>query len=155
MKRSDLRELAKLGMPTRLRQIEDQLAAWHTEFPELFISKTPPQLLKPALNETVKRTWGGARTAALVRTAPKLKSKSKKYSSPLQVTKRRQRSLETLNMIEENGPMTSEALKAKGIDIRAVLPLVRRGYLKHTTAGFTRLGKEFTVKKAWKKRKAA
>jgi hypothetical protein len=47
MNKQELHELAKVGMVTRLRQIERDLAAAFAEFPDLFLSATPPQLLRP------------------------------------------------------------------------------------------------------------
>lgn len=46
MTNEELRELAAAGVSQRIHAIEQQLATYHQEWPELFISPTPPILLK-------------------------------------------------------------------------------------------------------------
>lgn len=51
MKREELRAYAIPGVRLQLRAIEQRLAAYHEEFPEVFISKTPPVLVKADAKE--------------------------------------------------------------------------------------------------------
>lgn len=46
MTKEELRELAVWGMRRKLQEVEQQLAEWHREFPELFISESRPLLLR-------------------------------------------------------------------------------------------------------------
>ncbi len=50
MTNEELRELAAAGVSLRIHTIEQQLATYHKEWPELFASPTPPQLLKVPTN---------------------------------------------------------------------------------------------------------
>jgi len=45
--RTEMYELAKVGMREKLKATEAQIHAWYREFPELFLG--PPQLLRPEL----------------------------------------------------------------------------------------------------------
>jgi hypothetical protein len=45
--RTELYELAKVGMRERLKVVEAQLSGWYREFPDVFLG--PPQLLRPEL----------------------------------------------------------------------------------------------------------
>lgn len=49
MKREALRQLAASGMRAKIAEIERELAGYHEEFPELFLSSAPPMLLKSEL----------------------------------------------------------------------------------------------------------
>lgn len=57
MTKDELRELATWGVRKKLQDIEQQLALYHDEFPELFISETRPVLLRAEPREDGK-TWG-------------------------------------------------------------------------------------------------
>jgi hypothetical protein len=49
MTKEELKEIAQHGVRTILRQMEDKIAALHAEFPEQFLSPTPPLLARPEL----------------------------------------------------------------------------------------------------------
>lgn len=57
MTKEELRELATWGVRKRLQDIEQQLAVYHAEFPELFVSETKPVLLRAEPREDGKE-WG-------------------------------------------------------------------------------------------------
>lgn len=50
MKKSDMHELAKVGMRERLKAIEADLRDWYREFPDVFLVP-PPQLVRPELRD--------------------------------------------------------------------------------------------------------
>ena len=49
MTREELHTFARAGVAQKIAGIERELATYHKEWPDLFMSATPPQLLKPEL----------------------------------------------------------------------------------------------------------
>lgn len=150
MTRKELLDVARAGLPDKMRDMENTLASWHEEFPEFFLSRTPPLLLRPELR-TNGKGWGGFRAKAVSETdssAPTRK-KNKKNPTGRQIKKQRERSAAILKYIAEHEPLPdfkTIAAGMPGLDMRAITPLVARGYVRHTAKGYVRTPKEWSIK---------
>jgi len=105
--RDELRAFAVAGMRQTIRKIELQLARIFNEFPEVFISKTAPVLLKAEPREDGK-DWGGARAGAGRPTAtPRASAALKKAWTP----KRRREQSARMRKLQKRGHMQTKAAR--------------------------------------------
>lgn len=106
MTREELHTFAAAGVAQKIAGIERELATYHKEWPELFISVTAPQLLKPALKTGISSNGHGPTTIAPA---------TKRANSSHAATEAR---IETLRTLLATGPKTladlTAALAAKG-----------------------------------------
>lgn len=145
MTKDELKEIARVGVRTILLKYEDELNALFLEFPEAFVTSTAPMLARPELKN------GHAAAAPVVTIkAGKPRKGSRAYGTASALHGRRQASFDLLAVVEKSTrPMTIDELSASGAarDGRAILPLIRRGYLKRTAKGYVRTSKVFYVDK--------
>jgi len=91
MNTTELKALATAGVAVRIQQIEKELATYHREWPDLFLSPTAPQLLKaepkangnghfPKITATQKKkgAWTDERRAKFAATMKKKRGGGKK-----------------------------------------------------------------------------
>jgi len=137
MKKIDYKEQTyRIGIPIRVREIEEEISGYHRDYPELFLSEAVPQLLRPELRN-------GASSNG---TAPKAaKTGSSGYSK--NVVTQRTKSLDLLNWIGQRKSRTLDAMRKHGVDMRGIHQLVNNGYLKRQGDVFIRTKKEFLVAK--------
>lgn len=139
MTKAQLTELARVGMIAKLTNDEAALADAFKLFPDLFVSKTPPVLLRPELrNGKSAKRWPVIKHERAARRAGHLK----------RVLQQRSGSEALLKAIEA-GASTAAQLEAKlkgtGVHIRGLGSLVRRGYIKKTAKGYARTSKAYIV----------
>jgi hypothetical protein len=146
MRKVDYKEqVYRLGIPIRVREIEEEVQAYHRDYPDLFLSDTPPQLLRPELKN-------GASSNGNHLAAPTTEKKHDSgYSKS--VIEKRTKSLDLLKWIGQR-PRTLEAMRKHGVDMRGIHQLEHNGYVKVTNDVFRRTNKPFLVAK-WLSPKAA
>jgi hypothetical protein len=133
-KATDYREnVYKMGIPVRVREIEIEVRAYHRDYPELFLSATPPQLLRPELRN------GASSNGAEPTKRP---AGSSGYS--IEQKERRQRTADLLDWIAKKA-RTADDLKQRGTDMRGLHQLVQYGYLKQRNGAFSRTSKAWVV----------
>jgi hypothetical protein len=137
MKKIDYKEQTyRIGIPIRVREIEEEISGYHRDYPELFLSEAVPQLLRPELRN-------GASSNG---TAPKVaKAAASGYSK--NVVTQRTKSLDILNWIGLAKSRTLDAMRKHGVDMRGIHQLVNNGYLRRQGDAFIRTKKEFLVAK--------
>lgn len=159
MKRELSREILKLGVPVRLRDIEAELYELHADFPEFFLSVTPPQLLRPeSRNGTASDEAPAVRGPRGPYKKHKKPSTQTRHGMPRkpggateQALAKRARSKAILDFIQANGPLqvgsTLSALSGAvtGYHASMLAPLVRRGYVRMGPKGYIRTGREYVV----------
>jgi hypothetical protein len=75
MTRQELHDLAAAGVANRIRDIERELAEYHREWPTLFLTPTPPQLLAAAKKAAAQNGNGAAHWPAVAAPLPGLAGK--------------------------------------------------------------------------------
>jgi hypothetical protein len=148
MTKEELKAIAVKGVRNVLLDYEYKLADIFREFPDEFVSATAPVLARPELRNG--NGHGGPRVKGVSVVTGKKAHKA--YGSASAVTARRQISADVLEVVAKSArPMQIPEMvngNGNGIDARAILPLIRRGYLKKTKQGYVRTAKVFYVKKS-------
>lgn len=138
MKPSDYKEqVYRLGIPIRVREVEAEMQAYQRDYPDLFLSDTPIQLLRPAM-----KNGASSNGTSQVSHTP---HPSGGYSRAVQ--RKRENSAALLAWIErgKDHSRTLEAMRVRGTDMRGIHQLVRHGYLLRRGNKMVRTEKAYAV----------
>lgn len=138
MTKEELHQFAAAGVAQKMQSIERELAVYHKEWPELFLSATPPQLLKVGLKNGNGN--GNGHWPAIVATAPEPAKPAKAKKGGHTVAVRRRRA-ETETFLAKFSTTTPQPANDGG---RLIGAMIRYGYLKKKGDGFLRTAKAFT-----------
>lgn len=133
-KATDFRESAyRLGIPIRVREIEAEIRAYHRDYPELFLSTTPPLLLRPESRGAESSNGNGTGRP------------SSGYST--EARQRRERTAELLDWIAKH-PRSRADMRRHGADMRGMHQLERYGYVTVDDGIYTRTEKAWVADRA-------
>ena len=147
MKPSDYKEhVYKIGIPLRVREMESEVQAYQRDYPELFLSETPIQLLRPEQRNGASSNGTGH--------TDKTPHPPGGYSRA--VIRKRENSAALLAWINagHDRSRTLQAMRDRGTDMRGIHQLVNNGYLIRRGNKLARTKKEYNVTK-WTKRNTA
>jgi hypothetical protein len=154
MNKHQIRVLAEAGVRPRIEAIERELALYHKEWPEIFLTPTAPQLLKAKRrngHENGNGHWPPV-LAPEETPAPTTHRKARRAVQTGEHTRQklatREESARRLAVLEEQGPLTLEAWRAAtGGGRIAISPYLNNGLVKRLRgAKLARTSKPFVVK---------
>ncbi len=151
MTRDELHAYAAAGVAAKIATMERELATFHKEWPELFLSATAPQLLKAATKNGSNGHWPPVVARTEKTTKPKKTKTTKKAKSRWTrpaILAGRERTVKVLNAFDTKHPIALSAVAEElGIDVQSmgIGPLVGNDYLKRKGDGFVRTAKPYVV----------
>jgi hypothetical protein len=117
MTKEELHSFAAAGVAQKLATMERELAGYHKEWPELFLSPTPPQLLKAPAKNGTNGHWPPLTSAEKMSAAKKASWTPERRALQARLMKKRSKAMHAARRAKEaaaKGEQPKRTMSAEG-----------------------------------------